>query len=212
MAKSPLIVLGSGGNALDAFDTIRSRFEIVAFIDDNPAKVGGDLCGIPIKSRAALDDFPDAKVISIIGSENTFSIREKIFQGFNLPIDRYATIVDESAFVSSLSSIGKGVLLLPGVVIPSNASIGDHVIVLPNSVIHHDAVVDDYCIIGSHVVVAGSVKIGKSTYVGSGSTIKNGISIGAGSLLGMSANVVRDCPEGSVMVGNPARMIRKVGS
>jgi acetyltransferase-like isoleucine patch superfamily enzyme len=56
--------------------------------------------------------------------------------------------------------------------------------------------------------VAGSVEIGDNCYIASGTTIKNGIKIGAGALVGLGSNVIRDVPAGSVVAGNPARVIR----
>jgi len=56
-------------------------------------------------------------------------------------------------------------------------------------------------------VVATRVCRGAS--IGSGATILGGVTIGAGALVGAGAVVTRDVPEGTVVVGNPARVLRR---
>ena len=158
-----------------------------------------------MSSRDALSRFPEARVVSLIGSEHTHAERERIIGGFAVPPERFATVIHSRASVSKYASIGHDVILFPGVVIPSNAVIRDHVFILPNTVIHHDAVVESHVIIGAGVVIAGGARIGTGSFVGSGSTIKNQVEIGAHSLVGMSANVIRSCAPRSRLVGNPAR-------
>lgn len=51
------------------------------------------------------------------------------------------------------------------------------------------------------------VKSGAS--IGSGSTILCGVTIGAGALVGAGSVVTRDVPDGAVVAGNPARILKK---
>ena len=210
MRKPPLVVIGFNGNALDALETLQSVFEIVAWLDDSPALHGRIVEDAPILPISELERFPDALAVCMIGSEHSYMRREDIVARLGLPVSRFATIIDPAARVSRLCRLGQGVVVFPGVVITSNAVIGNHVMILPQTVVHHDATVGDYTLIGSSVVIAGSVKVGTGCYIGSGSTLKNGLEIGDGSLIGMSANVLHNVPPGSVVAGNPARLLRRV--
>ena len=58
-------------------------------------------------------------------------------------------------------------------------------------------------------MVAGSVKIGKNCWISPSSCIKNKIIIGDNVLIGMGAVVIRDVESNSVMIGNPAKLLRK---
>jgi sugar O-acyltransferase (sialic acid O-acetyltransferase NeuD family) len=207
MMKPQLVVLGGGGNALDALDTLQTSYEVVAFVDDDVSRQQRTIGGIPVTSRSALTEYPDAKVVSLIGSEKTFTRREEIIAGFDIPQSRFGRVIHPLANVSAYASIGHDVIIFPGVTIPSNARVGNHIFILPNTVIHHDVVIEDYTIIGAGVIVAGNVKIGGSSYVGSGSSIKNNVEIGACSLIGMAANVTRSFKKESVLVGNPAKQL-----
>ena len=55
------------------------------------------------------------------------------------------------------------------------------------------------------------VRIGDNVWIGGGVTICPGVSIGEGSVVGAGSVVVRDVPSWSVVVGNPARVVRRVG-
>lgn len=209
MSQTQLVVLGASGNALDALDALQAEHEVVGFFDDDETRQGQSIEGIPILSRTALTKFPQAQAVALIGSEKSFAKRQQIIDGFGIATGRFSTILHPRAYVSRQAVLGNGVVVLPGVVIPSNARIGNHVLILPNTVIHHDSVVEDYSIIGAGVIIAGHVHIGASCYVGSGSTIKNNVTIGPRSLVGMGANVTKSFGNEMVLVGNPAREMKR---
>lgn len=54
------------------------------------------------------------------------------------------------------------------------------------------------------------VRIGNKVWIGSNSTILPGVSIGNGSIVGAGSVVTKDVPSGSIVAGNPARLLRKI--
>lgn len=52
-------------------------------------------------------------------------------------------------------------------------------------------------------------KIGSDVWIGDNAALARGISVGHGAIIGMSAVVTGDVPPYSIMVGNPARVLRK---
>ena len=57
---------------------------------------------------------------------------------------------------------------------------------------------------------ARPIRIGHDVWIGGGAIILPGVTIGDGSVIGAGSVVTRDVPPGSVVVGNPARVIRVV--
>jgi len=53
-------------------------------------------------------------------------------------------------------------------------------------------------------------RIKRGASVGSGATILCGVTIGAGATVGAGSVVTRDVPDGAVVAGNPARLLRPV--
>ena len=59
---------------------------------------------------------------------------------------------------------------------------------------------------------ARPIRIGDDVWIGGGAIVLPGVTIGDGSVIGAGAVVVRDIPAGVVVVGNPARVVRRVTS
>ena len=207
MAKEPLIILGSGGNTVDFFDTIASNYNIIGIVDDDKSKHGTSYNNVPIGDRSILVQYPEAKIISLIGSEKTFQFRNKIIEDFDIDSNRFATAIHPKAIIGSNAEIGYDVVIMPGVVITSNTKVGNHIFILGNTILHHDTEVGDYTVIGSNVTLAGHVKIGSNCFIGSSTSVMNNLVIGNNSIIGMGSNVTKDVPPNSKCVGNPAKNI-----
>jgi len=75
--------------------------------------------------------------------------------------------------------------------------------------IGHNVQIGENCIITAKVVIGGSTKIGNNVWIGPNSTILNKITIGNDVYIGAQTNVIKSVEEGVVVVGNPARILRK---
>lgn len=111
-----------------------------------------------------------------------------------------------------------------GVEIGDNVYIGGNCYIergtLDNTVIADGVKIDGMCTIGHNSTLAknvslvagsilfGSVKIGSGTHIASG-LIKNHTYIGKNALIGMGSVVLEDVKKGTVVVGVPARKIKK---
>jgi sugar O-acyltransferase (sialic acid O-acetyltransferase NeuD family) len=129
-----------------------------------------------------------------------------------LPRERLVPLVDPSAFVSRTAQVGPGCVLYPYSFVGLNASLGERVFCLSGSIINHDCVIEDRVVMASHVTLAGSVYVEADCYLGQGCQVRQHLRIGRGSVIGMGAVIVRDVPAGSVMVGNPGRLLRRVAA
>lgn len=122
---------------------------------------------------------------------------------------RYATLIDPGAFVSRTAKIGPGCIVYPSCFIGLNAVLGARVFCLSGSIINHDDCLEDGVVVCSGATLAGGVYVEAESYLGQGCQIRQQLRIGRKSLIGIGAVVVKDVPAGSVMVGNPARLLRE---
>lgn len=82
--------------------------------------------------------------------------------------------------------------------------IGNHVTISDARILLHDASTKRF--IGYSKV--GKVRIGNNVFIGADSIILPGVTIGSNVVIGAGAVVTRNIPDNSVVVGNPAKVIR----
>lgn len=214
-----IIILGTGGNSIDILDTLhdindarRERlYDCVGFLDDAAEKWKQEIFGARV--LGALDaaaQYDDCWFVNGIAGVNNFWKKRAIVAHTGMPPERFETIVHPSASVSRTAQLGRGVVVFQNVTVTSRIVIGDHVMVLPNTVLSHDDIIGAYTSIAGCASISGNVRVGESCYIGAHAVIKEGITIGDGSLVGMGSIVLRDVPENTVVVGNPARILRRV--
>jgi len=213
-----LIILGTGGNCIDILDTINDIneinvhpiYECIGFLDDNQENLGKVHYGIEVLGPlSSASNYTDCFFVNGIGSPFNFWKKKDIISKTQIPLKKFATIVHPSAYVSKMSNLSHGTVVLQNVTIASNVSIGNHVIILPNTVISHDGFIGDYTCITGGVSISGGVKVGNSCYIGTNSAIIGNITIGDFSLVSMGSVVIDSVEENSVVIGNPAKLLRK---
>jgi sugar O-acyltransferase (sialic acid O-acetyltransferase NeuD family) len=215
-----IAILGTGGNSVDILDTLRDlndvagggRYECVCFLDDNRAHWGERLGGVEIRGPLGLArELDGCWFVNGVGSPANFRKKAEIIGRTGVPLERFATVVHPTASVSRTARLGPGTVVFQNATITSNVSVGAHVIILPSAVISHDDVIGDYTCITGGVCVSGATRVGEACYLGTNCTIIGGIEIGARSLVGMGSVVLKSVPPDSVVVGNPARFLRRTG-
>ena len=212
-----LIILGTGGNCIDILDTIndinenngQTIYKCIGFLDDNQEYWGKTHHGIEVLgSLNSASKYNECLFVNGIGSPYNFWKKKDIILKTQIPLEKFATIIHPSASVSKMAKLGHGTVVLQNVTIASNVTIGKHVIVLPNSVISHDDSIGDYTCITGGVCISGGVTIGTSCYLGANSSIIDNIAIGDFCLVGMGSVVIDPVEENSVVIGNPAKILR----
>jgi sugar O-acyltransferase (sialic acid O-acetyltransferase NeuD family) len=213
-----IVILGTGGNCIDILDTMNEinasaqskRYECIGFLDDNEQNWGREYYGVKVLGPLnSAHQYADCFFINGIGSPCNFWKKNDIIAKTKLPDERFETIIHPSASVSSMARLGSGTVVFQNVTVTSNVQIGNHVIILPNCVISHDDVIGDYTCITGGVCISGGVTVGQSCYIGTNSAIIGNITIGNYCLIGMGSAVLDSVPDHVVVVGNPAKVLRK---
>ena len=124
-------------------------------------------------------------------------IREKTVIGSN-------TLIGTNSIIDGNVSIGNHVSIQTGVYIPLFCTIGNYVFMGPFSKLTNDKYMmrKKYELIG--VIVEDYVSLGANSVILPGIRLKRGTMVGAGSV------VTKDTNEKDIVIGNPARVLKKV--
>jgi sugar O-acyltransferase (sialic acid O-acetyltransferase NeuD family) len=210
-----LVILGMSGNALDMLDVVDAinavtpTWEIIGILDarlpDNGRFMGYPILG-GLQLAVRLDD---CWFINAIGSDRSYIQRPEIIADTGVDTHRFATLIHPRASISVRAKIGRGVCVQYGACIASNVTVEDHVLVGPGCILGHDCMIGAYSVLAPGAMVSGSVCVETSCYLGAGCMIRQGLHVGDQALVGMGAVVIRTVAEKTVVVGNPARLLRR---
>lgn len=200
-----MYLLGASGHAKVIIDSLKaSGKKISGLFDDNPeVKV---LLGYNVFGPFDPIRLGDEELIISVGLNH---IRKKIVE--NLPGNiRYGNAIHPSAIISEHASLGEGTVVMQGAVIQSSVSIGKHCIINTTASVDHDCLLEDYVHISPNATLCGAVSVGEGSQVGAGAVVIPGIKIGKWSLVAAGAVVMKDVPDNVLVLGNPARVVKRI--
>lgn len=197
-----MLIYGAGGHARVLISLLNATGQPAqAIFDDDPAKT---LVGeVPVVGSYRADFQPNSLLILAVGDNQ---IRKQLAQAVS---HSFGTAVHPSAVVDSSVILGAGTVVVHGAIVQSNAHLGEHVIVNTRACVDHDCVLESFVQIAPGATLCGNVRVGEGTLIAAGAVIVPGITIGRWSVVGAGSVVTRDVPDGVVVWGNPARIIRK---
>lgn len=214
MKKEQVLIFGASEHAkviIDIFEK-EGKFQILGLIDDN-IHLGTSFFDYPILGTTEhltqiMEENPNCKAFVAIGDN---WVRHKVVEKISkiIPTIDFASAIHPSAQIGKHVSIGKGVAVMAGAVINPDSILEDFVIINTRASLDHDGLVKSFSSLAPSVVTGGQVKIGSFTAIGIGATILHGIKIGQHTVIGGGALVLKDCGDHEVLIGSPAKVIRK---
>jgi sugar O-acyltransferase (sialic acid O-acetyltransferase NeuD family) len=114
------------------------------------------------------------------------------------------------AVISPSATFGEGPNVMAGAVVNSAARIGANVIVNTGAIIEHDCKLQNHSHVAPGARLGSAVTVGEGAHIGIGASVRQCIRIGRNSVVGAGAAVVSDVPDDTIVVGVPARPLRKV--
>lgn len=212
-----ILIWGGGGHGKVVADLVRAcGHDLAGFVDRDEAKLGrkvepggakvvlleeeflrrvGDTEGVPFSANA----------VALALGEN--SVRQAGLR--SLGDCCVPALIHHSATISPSAMVGRGSVVLPGAVINAASQIGKGAIINSAAVVEHDCIISDAAHVSPRAVLAGGVHVGERSWIGAGATVIEGIDVGADVTVGAGAVVIADVPSGEMVVGVPARPIRR---
>jgi sugar O-acyltransferase (sialic acid O-acetyltransferase NeuD family) len=200
-----LAILGASGHGKVVADTaLESGWGSLVFFDDGAfdqgqigewPRVGGTADLV-----ASLGDF--AGVIVAIGHNRVRLAKTRNLIAAGAPM---VTLVHPRAYVARDVQLGAGTVVFAGAVVQPGVVIGSGAIINTGATVDHDCFLAD----GVHVCpgahLAGGVAVGECAWLGIGCVVKQFTAVGVDAVVGGAAAVMTPVPDGTTVVGVPAR-------
>ncbi|MDW7650507.1 MAG: acetyltransferase [Bacillota bacterium] len=210
--KTWLGIIGTGGHAKvirDVFRSMNKQFKFVYFSAVLPEQgTFFDEKVYPDNPDLLLTYFPCIHRWHVaIGNQQARRKKTEFLSNHSkhiIPaVHRYSVVADSVR-------ISEGAAVMAGAVINPDTYIGKGCIVNTSASIDHDCHIGDFVNIGPGCNLAGGVAVGEMTQLGTGTVIIPNVTIGRHCIAGAGSVIISDIEDYSVVVGVPARTVRKI--
>lgn len=210
----PLFIIGSGGfskqviEMVEEINYVTHNYDIKGIIDDNLELNGKRVLNhMVIGNTDYLDKLSKInKVYAVIAIGDGYA-RETINN--KLKNVNWINLIHPKTIISRYLDIGVGNIICSGVIINPDCKIGNHCNINIASTLGHDVILEDYVTIMPGCNISGNVNIKRNSMIGTGSCIIQNRIIGSSSIIGAGTVVIKDVNEKTLIMGNPAKVIKK---
>ncbi len=210
-----IVVIGAGGHARVVVDTLHTLglAKNCVVLDSNRELWGTSILGINIRGGDGeikeLLSMGFRRFIVAMGGIRQFSLRRRLYDAAIQQGLSPFSLRHPSNICSAFARMGPGCQLMAGTIVNAQATIEENCILNTGCIVEHDCLIGRDTHLAPGSCLAGGVQIGTQVHIGAGATICENLKIGARSIVGAGAVVVRDVPPETVVVGVPAKAIRR---
>ena len=214
-SSGTLVVWGAAGHAIVLLDLLDIKnYNEIIFIDrDMNARS-------PVEGAQIFRTIDQLKVYMNEVKKNNFhyvvaiggdrGVDRRVISSQLSKLGGYAvSVIAETAIVSPTAQVGQATQLLSGVYIGPRVEIGINTIINNNASIDHETKIGSECHVAPGAVLCGCVEVGNCSFIGAGAVVLPRTNIGDKVTVGAGSLVNSDIPPNSVVVGNPAKIIRQ---
>jgi sugar O-acyltransferase (sialic acid O-acetyltransferase NeuD family) len=206
-----VVIAGAGGHGRVVLDILRAQgtHTVRGFLDANQDLHGTEVDGLGVLGHLnLLSKLKSSGVGGAIVAIGDNRVRQRYAEKLQLAGLELVNAIHPSAVLSATVSVGRNVVVAPGVIVCVGAAIGDSVILNTRATIDHECEIGEAAHIAPGVTLAGRVRVGEGAFIGIGANVLPCMTIGAYAIVGGGALVRRDVPDGATAVGVPARVIK----
>jgi sugar O-acyltransferase (sialic acid O-acetyltransferase NeuD family) len=211
-----VIGVGAGGHAKVVIEILRLMgcYELVGLLDPKRELWDTEVLEVPVLGDDSI--LPELYNQGVrhafigLGTVGDTRPRRRLYEKVRRQGFQIVQAIHPQAVITSSVEIGHGPTIMAGAVINAAARLGDNVIVNTGAIVEHDCVIGDHVHIATGTRLASTVHVGEGTHIGLGASVRQCIRIGRNAIVGAGAVVVDDVPDNVVVVGVPARILKRL--
>jgi acetyltransferase EpsM len=204
------VIMGAGGHGRVVLDILLSgrQYQVVGFLDSNPALHGRRMDGLPILGDLrALPDLHAQGVNSAVIAIGDNGARRDMADQFEQAGFDLINAIHPSANLARNVSLGRNVVVAAGALVCAHCQIGDSVILNTGCIVDHETMIGTAAHVCPGARIAGRVTIESGAFIGIGATVLQSLRIGCEAIIGGGAVVIEDVEPLTTVVGVPARVV-----
>jgi sugar O-acyltransferase (sialic acid O-acetyltransferase NeuD family) len=208
--RKKCVIMGAGGHGRVVLDILLSarQYQVVGFLDSNPALHGRRMDGLPILGDlSVLPDLCAQGVTSAVVAIGDNGIRRDMAEQMEAAGLQLINAIHPSANLARNVTLGRNIVIAAGALVCAHCQIGDSVILNTGCIVDHETMIGTAAHVCPGARIAGRVAIGSGAFVGIGATILQGLRIGYEAVVGGGAVVIEDVEPLTTVVGVPARVL-----
>jgi sugar O-acyltransferase (sialic acid O-acetyltransferase NeuD family) len=208
-------IVGSGGFSKEvlflSMQTLNKEHVFKGFIDLNPeyeSLTCMDTKFSIIDESFFLKNIKPNKNINIYFAVGTPILLKKIIKKF----ESYITpnLIHPNVIRHQSVEFGKGNIITAGCIFTVDIKVGNFNVFNLNTTIGHDTIIENFNVINPGVNISGGVYVKENNLIGTNATILQYLNIGNNNIIGAASLVNKNVDDYNVMVGVPAKSIKKV--
>lgn len=119
------------------------------------------------------------------------------------------SVISSNSIIERSAVIRQGALIMPGAIVQNYARVESFAVINTGAIIEHEVIIYEGVHVMSGAVVLGRARVNRYSSLGANSTVFPDVSIGKHVIIGAGSIVNRNVQDGNLMVGSPARMLKK---
>jgi sugar O-acyltransferase (sialic acid O-acetyltransferase NeuD family) len=197
-----VVIVGVGTTAMIVADIIieSHNFNLAGFIgtseEEKVLRSSNIYHDLPfLGDRGIINRLREGEISGFICAIGDAYIREKAFYECSEAGLTPVNAISSKAVINSDVSLGRGIVISPGVILSHGVKIGDNVILDPAVVMDVNAHVGSHCYMSSGVVLSGGCEVEKNVTMGAGAIIGSCLKVGKNQTVA-AGTVVNESLEG----------------
>jgi UDP-3-O-[3-hydroxymyristoyl] glucosamine N-acyltransferase len=202
-----VLLMGAGALAADLVDLFGAESFAGAYVD--PAfHQAAHLEGVTIRSDWGLAAAAASHYVLATSSiEHRARARA---QAESAGLKPASPMISPTARLARTARLSPGCLIGHFCAVGPATTVGVHGLLMHGVVLGHDAVLGENVVVCAGAAIAGYVKIGPGSFIGTLAVLAPKVDLGRDCVVSAGAACLRSAPDGSLLVGNPARRMPKV--